>query len=375
MASLRVVLAVLAAALLLPGSASALPGDAGFGPLDPADGAVVPVDAAGIAVSYSCPVYRVSTAGEFFTVFGGPKDYAVGLATSPALDADGRLAAATRVASNSGTDIGWSESAGTCSGRVSAGGASRPQETPGTYYWQVWRLCTGCDSSYETGPVRRLEIRSTAKPVIGGVRTAYAGYPLLIPVSVAGAPTGASVVVERRSGGQWKTVGSTAVVGGAATAVATFAKVGRTTVRARVSIGSEVIVSPEQSITVRKTSSPRATTRRDDGTYADTGTGIESLALKAKVRRAGQELASVSAQVPATCPGITAGSFTTQIVAVAFPKIRVAPDGRFVAARSPDASTSFFISGRLKNRKLTEGRLTVSVGVCSASRSFTGRRT
>ncbi len=377
MASLRSVLAVLAFVLAAPAQAAALPGDAPFGAVEPADGAALTVSESGIQASYSCPVYRVSTAGEFFTVFGGPKDYAVGVATAAATDADGRLSAVNRVAIIGGTDIGWTSVGDVCSGRLSASGspAQRFQEIPGTYYWQIWRLCTGCEgSSYEVGPVRRFALKTAAKPEIGAVKTAYAGYPVLVPLTLRGVPTGAAAVVERRSGGAWKTVGTAHAVGEAATSVATFSAVGKQTLRTRVTVGADTVVSPEKTVTVKKASSPRATGKKDDGKYTDTGKGIESLALEAAVRRSGKELGGLKAQVPALCPGVDPGTFTTQIVAVAFARIRIAPDGRFVAARSPDPSQAFSVSGRIKGRKLTEGVITVSVGSCSATRTFAGRR-
>lgn len=377
MASLRSVLALLAVAFVAPAQAAALPGDAPFAPVEPADGAALTVSEAGIQASYACPVYRVSTAGEFFTVFGGPKDYAVGVATAPATDPDGRLAAATRVAINGGTDIGWTSSGDVCSGRLSAPGGpeQRFQEIPGTYYWQVWRLCTGCEgSSYEVGPIRRFELKTAAKPEVGAVKTAYAGYPVLVPLVLPGVPTGTAVVVERKSRGSWKTAGTARAVGGAASAVATLASPGRQTLRARVSVGTDTVTSPEKTVVVRKASSPRVTGKRDDGRYVDTGQGIESLGLEVAVKRGGKELGGFKALVPALCPGLDPGSFTTQIVTATFPRIKIAPDGRFVAARSPDPSQAFAVSGRIKGRKLTEGVITVSAGACSATRTFAGRR-
>ena len=46
------------------------------------------------------------------------------------------------------------------------------QETPGTYCWQIWRLCTGCAGSYETGPVRRLVLQSPVEPALRAPRKA-----------------------------------------------------------------------------------------------------------------------------------------------------------------------------------------------------------
>ena len=86
----RALLAVLAL-LVLPASAAALPPDPPVTPLTPADGATVPVNADGIPVTYSCPVYKIDEPGGF-ALYGGPKDYSVGLSKSPQTGADGRLA-------------------------------------------------------------------------------------------------------------------------------------------------------------------------------------------------------------------------------------------------------------------------------------------
>ena len=86
-----VVAAVLALSLVVTPGAVALPGDPGFVASSPADGAALPIDPGGIGVAYTCPVYRSYDAGGGFVVYGGPKDYGVSFASSPAL-ARGRLA-------------------------------------------------------------------------------------------------------------------------------------------------------------------------------------------------------------------------------------------------------------------------------------------
>ena len=372
---MRPVLLVLTALLLItPAPALALPGDAPLAPLEPADGATLPVDAAGVPASYQCPTYRSSQIGDF-PLFGGPGDYTVGLATSSTVGADGRLV--DRVATNGSSDVGWSRSGDVCSGRIGAGGSvgTTPQETPGTYFWQVWRLCVGCDgSSYEVGPVRRFELRSNAVPRLGALRAAYASFPVVLPLVLTGVPTGAKATVERKAGGTWQPVGAASAVGEAGTVIATFGKAGKETLRVSVAIGSQTISSGETTLTVKKKSSPATTTRRDDGKYADAGKGIESLGLELKATKKGRELRDVKALVPMTCPGIAAGQFTTQIGTLLFAKISVAPDGRFVAARTVGTDTAMFISGRLKARRISEGVVRMSVGTCSATRGFAAKR-
>ena len=183
---LAVVLAVAPAA-----PAHALPGDAPFEPLAPADGAAVPADPAGLPVAFTCPVYRIADPG--FPVFGGARDYGVSLSASPALAGDGRLA--EPLALVQGTQDGPDR----CAAALGAGGAApRPQETPGTYFWQVWRLCTGCAGSYEAGPVRRLVVRATATLTARPPARVYAGYPFILPVALDGVPDLTPFRVERR---------------------------------------------------------------------------------------------------------------------------------------------------------------------------------
>jgi hypothetical protein len=192
MGRLLLALAVLAA-LAAPTTAVALPGDAAFTPLDPPDGAALPVDSNGIRVTYTCPVYRIADPG--FPLFGGPKDYGVTLSTSPALGADGRLADGVRNTGSADPSVGTDG----CVAFLGAGGAPpRIQETPGTYYWQVYRICTECPGEYETRPVRTLTLRSPVKPSLRAGGRAYAGFPFFVALALTGAPDGTSVVVERR---------------------------------------------------------------------------------------------------------------------------------------------------------------------------------
>ncbi len=362
-----VLLAVAVAAV--PAAAPALPGDEPSVPLTPADGAVVPVDPDGIGVTFTCPVYRVSSAGEGFSVFGGPPQHGVSFSRSPALGPDGRLADPVSL------DPGRAGSTeGTCEGTLGAGGAApRPQETPGTYFWQVWRLCTGCEGSYETGPVRRVVLRATVVPAVGAFGAAYATYPVLVPVTATGAADGTAITVERRAGRRWVRAGGATVLGGRGEAVVTPAAAGALTLRAVVRLGDETLTSTPRAVIVRPASARRTTTRRDDGRYRGTGTGIRSITLRAT--GGGRELRDLAAYVPMTCPGLQPGQFTTQIGTARLIRVRVAPDGRFVAASAPASATAIRVRGRLQGRRITGGRVELSVGDCLGNAAFTARRT
>ena len=67
------------------------------------------------------------------------------------------------------------------------------------------------------------------------------------------------------------------------------------------------------------------------------------------------------------------GQFTTQIGTATFKKVKVAPDGRFVAARSVSGST-MRVRGKLRKRKVRGGRTELSVGNCVGSAAYSAKR-
>ena len=87
----------------------------------------------------------------------------------------------------------------------------------------------------------------------------------------------------------------------------------------------------------------------------------------------GKELRAFSAFVAMTCPGVTAGQFTTQIGTAAFKRVKIAPDGSFVAAATKQGST-MRLRGRLQGRKVTGGRVELSVGPCVGNTAYAASR-
>jgi hypothetical protein len=353
-----------AAVLAVPATAVALPGDAAFGPIAPADGAAVPVNPNGIQVTYSCPVYRSADTG--FPVFGGPKDYGITLSTSPALGADGRLADGVQNTGGADPAVGTDG----CSAALGAGGPPpRIQETPGTYYWQVYRICVGCPGEYEVGPVRTLILRSPVKPSLGVSGRAYAGYPFFVTLTLTGAPDGTSVVVERRAGGGWKRAETATALRGKAEAVVTLAG-GDQQLRAVATIGSQRVEGEATRVTVRRASRWQ-TGARDDGAYRGR---VGSRSVKLTVARDGRQVRSFRAFVPMLCPGVSPGQFTTQIGTATISRARVAPDGSFVAASTPRSGTTIRVRGRVKRGKVS-GRVELSVGSCVGNSAYSAART
>jgi hypothetical protein len=340
--------------------AQALPGDTGFEPLTPADGAALPVADDGIPVVFTCPVYRMSDPG--FPVFGGASNYGVSLAESPRVAGDSRLA--DPVAQVQGVQDG----ADRCTVALGAGGAApRPQETPGTYYWQVWRLCTGCPGNYEVGPVRRLVLRATAKLSLRPPKRVFGGYPFILGLDLAGLPDSTPIRVERRSRRGWVRAGSATALGQRGEAVLTVPR-GVTRLRAAVTLGSELVRSPEVSVAARAARGWK-TGVDDVGRYR----GRSSLRLRVASR--GRLLRQFSAAVPMLCPTAgMIGQFTTQIGVAKVPRVKIAPDGSFVGVATPEAATSIRIRGRLRDRRIRAGRVEISVGPCQGSAAFSARR-
>jgi hypothetical protein len=74
------------------------------------------------------------------------------------------------------------------------------------------------------------------------------------------------------------------------------------------------------------------------------------------------------------CPGLTPGTFTTQIGTAAVARARIDPGGRFIAVAVPDRSTAVRVRGRVAGGRVVEGRVELTVGTCSGSVRFTARR-
>jgi hypothetical protein len=287
------------------------------------------------------------------------------MSTSPAVGSDGRLADALR--EQGSADPAQQD---VCSARLGAGGSPpRIQETPRTYYWQVSRICTACPGEYEVGPVLRFVLRSTVQPALETPASAYAGYPFFVTAKLAGVPDGTAVTIERKTGAAWSSTGSATALGGEAEAVVTLAR-GDQKLRASVTIGDQQVISGERSMSVKR---PRrwSTGAADDGRYKGT---VGSRSVTFSVARNGRELRRFHALVPMLCPGVTAGQFTTQIGTATISRVKIAPDGRFVAAAKPESETAILLRGRLRHRRISGGRVKLSVGDCTGNTSYQAKR-
>lgn len=354
-------------ALGVAGVAWALPGDDPIAALEPAADARVQADDAGIAVRYACPVYRTSDAGGGFAVFGGVSSYGAGLATRPQTGPDGRLSADALVALGTATQ----EAPGTCVTRLGDGRPGGPQSTPGTYYWQAWRICVGCAGSYEVTEVRAVTVAGMAtlrmeRPAL------FAGYPSVVTVETDGLPGGTVVSVQRRAGAVWRTLGAAAVVGDRAEPVL-VPPAGASRLRAVASLGSATFASDELRV-VAGPDRGRTTSALDDGAYAGAG----AAAARLRVTGGGRVVRALAVRVTMVCPVVTppgsvGGQITTR-AGVAQPGLmRIAPDGRFVGAGTRGGG-AVSVTGRIRAGRLTDGVARLSQGVCSGTARFTARR-
>jgi hypothetical protein len=353
---------VVVIAAMAPG-AFGLDGDPPITPVSPTDGATVPTNSGGIPVTFTCPVYRKVDLGGGFILFGGAADYAAILSTSPTLGADGRLATKEAIV-NGALAPGASD---TCAVALGAGGAVRPQEVPGTYYWQVSRLCSGCTLGYESGPVLRLVLQSQGVATLTVPAKTFAGFPFIARVGGSNLPTSATLEIQRLVAGKWRTLARDSFARQPAEVTVTLPG-GPQKLRALVRAGAQEIVSATATRNVAINAPLRTVAT---GSYRGTvGSGTQS----ATFRVTGRRIRTFRAFVPMLCPGITAGQFTTQIGTALISSIRIAPDGTFVGVTSVNGS-SIRVRGRLAGAKLTGGRVELSVGNCTGNTTYSARHT
>jgi hypothetical protein len=353
---------VLAGGALAAPAAHALPGDDPITALTPDTGTTVAPDPNGLVVTYTCPVYRSAQIGDF-PVISGRESYGAQLATAPTLGSDGRLLAGNVVAAGQASQPN-TVPAGQCANVFGDGRSTGPQSTPGTYYWQAYRICTQCPGEYETTEVRTLVVRSAAVIRVKPGWTPYAGYPAPYALDLAGVPDGTAAYLQRRSGTAWKTIGSGTALEGAGEAIARLAR-GRHTLRVQAVVGNQALTSAPRTVTVRKAGRRRA---------ARTGGWSGKGGVAFRVARSGREVRGFRARVTMVCPSaLIGGQITTQVGFAQFRKAGVDPAGRFLVAATVKGS-AVLVRGRLAAKKLSGGVAQLSVGTCTGSANFTARR-
>lgn len=341
----------------------AMPGDPPIEVFEPVDGATLAV-ADVIPTRFTCPVYRQFDYGGGFVQYGGASKHNLWISRTPDVDAYGKL-------------IGQVGDAGTleaepdrCLAGLRPSLVAGAQDLPGTYYWQVARSCVACLGGYEVGPVRRLVLRTTAQLSVRPPARAYGGFRFILPLRLSGVPDRTRVSVEYSSGDRWRPAGSAIALGERGDASLVL-PVGRTRLRATVTLGAETVTSRPVALTVQRGRRWR-TSARDDGRYVMRPGGQRTKRLR--VTRGGRELRGFEAEVPLLCPSAIAGvPFTNEPGYAAVGPIRIAPDGSFLGVATAK-NTSIRVRGKLQGGRIYAGEVELSVVHCSGSLKFTARR-
>jgi hypothetical protein len=327
---------------VLAAPAAAMPGDPPVTLLDPPDGAMLPVDSAGVEVRFTCPDYRQFGDGGPFSVFGDRSDYSAEFGSSTALAANGRLQQTVALAAAG-------EEGDHCEAVMDNPGDG-PEVTPGVYYWQAYRVCTGCPSGYETSGVRRFTLLAHFWLRMRVQRRAYAGYPVIVSIDAHHLPDGIKVSIDNHD----HLIAQAAVLHEQAEAVVTLRR-GRASLSSRVEFGTQGTLTQPVRVTVARPAR-WATSHRDDGGY-----GVFRVAHR------GRQLRDFHATVDTLC----AGRIQTGLAAVR--RARIAPDGRFYAKVHQGHETTVELRGRLKHRRAS-GRVELNIAGCVGSRAFSERR-
>jgi hypothetical protein len=155
----KAALAALLAALATAGPAAARPDDVPTEVRKPAAGATVADATAGVAVDFTCPVYRQTTDDGIFTE---PADgYHVILSSNGLVDANRLLVTTGRVDQRDAVLVDGEP--GHCTAAEDDAGHGLLPREPGTYYWQVWRECEtyACLGGVEVTDVGSVTVKRT----------------------------------------------------------------------------------------------------------------------------------------------------------------------------------------------------------------------
>jgi len=366
------VVALTLVALALSASTAAAQGNPPVEALLPADGAALPVSPGGIELRYSCPLYIVS--GEPpFAVYGGRRDYGTVVATRPDVGNDGRLLQSNWIDLPPSDDLQDNDLPEDQCRTFFA--EDNWHLTPGTYYWQAYRICLACPGDYEATPVRSFRLTAIGSGTSLAVklpRRAYGGIPFHTEVGGRALPSGGTVRLQARRGssGAWKTVRGVTVLTDRDTQESTGVgpaqlAAGRYSVRAVMTLGDEEITSPAKRLTVAKAARwPRGAAGR---WREPSGLDVE-FAVSAD----GRTLRGGSFGVSTLCPQapLPDGSpqFTTMLLQAPVPRARMAPDGSFAWAGKVGRH-NVYAYGRISG-KSAQGRVQLGLGACTGGSSW-----
>lgn len=357
-----VAVVLIAGTTLIPAPVAALPGDPPIEAIAPADGAALPVNDTGIAVTFTCPPFRAAEASPPFPATPGLlSDYDVRLSTSATTGTDGRLATSAgsgRVDQRPGTDV--------CDATLGSAGFPRPQATPGTYYWQAWRACSGCTGGFEVGPVRRVVLTAAGSVGLTIPARMYVGYRAAAAITFTGAGSQVALALQRRVGSAWRDIARPDNEG---VAIVSLPK-GSQVVRGVARIGGQEFAGPPRTVSVVP-ARRWATGRTSDGRYRDPARP----SVRFRVVDGGRRIVGLHADVPVLCGSATSPTgLAPNVVTIDHPPVRIAPDGAF-AVTGAIRGTKVSLTGRLVGRSLRGARLRVATTGCDGSIAVQARRT
>ena len=371
---LLAVLVAVGAGLALAASSAALPGDPPVTALSPEDGATVPANAAGIAVAFGCPEYTKDQYGseeEPIRDRGDASDYEVRFSRSADVGPDGRLADQPF-----GSDAGARPTGdgSTCTALLDTqDSASSPETAGGRVFWQASRSCVGCTPQVEVGPVRSFVVRPAAVAgTLAVPRRPYAGYLQVLELRTQADLSGAQVVLERRAGSGWRKVAESAFFLGSTELVGSLPG-GRQRLRVVAVTPASRVVVDERTVTVRR-GGRRATSRRDDGTYAARSADERDKAsLSFRVSGAGTVLRGFRASLTTFCVGPSLESNRLFVATAVVGRVRVAPDGGVVGLVRAGGGSRVLLTGRLRGGRF-RGEVAGRYSTCSGTRKLDAAR-
>ena len=362
--------AMLAAALLLPAAASAGPGDPPVEAVLPADGAVLPVNPEGIETRYTCPEPYHVTSPDTFPTFGDRTDYGVCFATSPDLGSDGRLLQSNLVAIVGPDQVQDNDiPLGQCRAYMADSGTG-PESTPGTYYWQAWRLCLDCPGDYETRPVRSFRLTaagSAAKLAVKPpARATAASRSRRAHHHGIDNDADVAVQVRRKGAGARSPRPPRTAAPPTSRSASPAGQGGEGPLRATASVGSETLTSHERGSGCARRRVGRRPAEQD-GKWTGKAKGLP---VAFRVSGGGRTIKAGRFQLTLLCP--TPGMvspFTIQIADAPLARARIAPDGSFVFADVVQGAASF-VRGRIRGRSAS-GAADMTLGTCAGGAEFT----
>jgi hypothetical protein len=217
--------------------------------------------------------------------------------------------------------------------------------------------------------VRGFIVRAPISLALHAQAKAFTGFPVIVALDAAGVADKAKVAVERARGNGWRKLADAGVFAGKAEAVVVLPR-GRQRLRVHATVGDQDSTSETKTITV-VAARGWTTSRRDDGAYRGSADGN---ALTLSVAGGGREIRRFQTHVQTLCVGPTPDQNHFIIGLAPVKRAKVAPDGRFYALANVGRETIVELRGRPRGRRVTGGRVELTINGCNGSAAFSARR-